>query len=94
MTEPNVANIHAATAQHSSDLLSEKMQGVLHHRLSQGLFPHKAPVGYRNLVKGRDERLASGVNIIPDPEQAHRWSLKLSMRLPLVRVRLKTFGSR
>jgi site-specific DNA recombinase len=65
-----VANIHAATAQHFSDLLSEKMQGVLRHRLSQGLFPHKAPVGYRNLVKGRDERPASGVNIIPDPEQA------------------------
>jgi site-specific DNA recombinase len=63
-----VANIHAATAQHFSDLLSEKMQGVLHHRLSLGLFPHKAPVGYRNLVKGRDERPASGVNIIPDPE--------------------------
>jgi site-specific DNA recombinase len=61
-----VANIHAATAQHFSDLLSEKMQGVLRHRLSQGLFPHKAPVGYRNLVKGRDERPASGVNIIPD----------------------------
>ena len=65
-----VANIHAATAQHFSDLLSEKMQGVLHHRLSQGLFPHKAPVGYRNLVKGRDTRPESGVNIIPDPEQA------------------------
>jgi site-specific DNA recombinase len=65
-----VANIHAATAQHFSDLLSEKMQGVLRHRLSQGLFPHKAPVGYRNLVKGRDERPASGVNIVPDPEQA------------------------
>src|SRR5580698_8223416 len=65
-----VANIHAATAQHFSDLLSEKMQGVLRHRLSQGLFPHKAPVGYRNLVKGRDERPASGVNIIPDAEQA------------------------
>ena len=65
-----VANIHAATAQHFSDLLSEKMQGVLHHRLSQGLFPHKAPVGYRNLVKGRDKRPESGVNIIPDPEQA------------------------
>jgi site-specific DNA recombinase len=63
-----VANIHAASAQHFSDLLSEKMQGVLQHRLSQGLFPHKAPVGYRNLVKGRDERPASGVNIIPDPE--------------------------
>src|ERR1700761_817854 len=45
-----VANIHAATAQHFSDLLSEKMQGVIRHRLSQGLFPHKAPLGYRNLV--------------------------------------------
>src|SRR5579872_2873315 len=65
-----VANIHAATAQHFSDLLSEKMQGVLRHRLSQGLFPHKAPVGYRNLVKGRDERPASGVNIVPDPDAA------------------------
>ena len=63
-----VANIHAASAQHFSDLLSEKMQGVLQHRLSQGLFPHKAPLGYRNLVKGRDERPPSGVNIIPDPE--------------------------
>jgi DNA invertase Pin-like site-specific DNA recombinase len=65
-----VANIHAATAQHFSDLLSEKMQGVLRHRLSQGLFPHKAPVGYRNLVKGRDERPASGVNIVPDSDAA------------------------
>lgn len=65
-----VANIHAATAQHFSDLLSEKMQGVLRHRLNQGLFPHKAPVGYRNLVKGRDERPPSGVNIVPDPETA------------------------
>jgi site-specific DNA recombinase len=65
-----VANIHAATAQHFSDLLSEKMQGVLKHRLSQGLFPHKAPVGYKNLVKGRDERPPSGANIVPDPDQA------------------------
>jgi len=46
------------------------MQGVLRHRLSQGLFPHKAPVGYRNLVKGRDERPASGVNIVPDVQNA------------------------
>lgn len=65
-----VANIHAAKAQHFSDLRSEKMQGVLKHRLSLGLFPHKAAVGYRNLVKGRDTRPDSGANIIPDREQA------------------------
>jgi site-specific DNA recombinase len=65
-----IANIHAASAQHFSDLLSEKMQGVLQHRLSQGLFPHKAPIGYRNLKKGIDQRPPSGVNIIPDNEQA------------------------
>ena len=63
-----IAKIHAASAQHFSDLLSEKMQEVLRHWLKQGLFPHKASLGYRNLVTGRDERPPSGVNIIPDPE--------------------------
>lgn len=65
-----IANIHAATSQHFSELLGEKMKKVQQHRLSRGMFPFHAPIGYLNLVHGRDERPPSGANIIPDPERA------------------------
>jgi site-specific DNA recombinase len=61
-----VANINAASSQHFSDLLGEKMKNVQRHRLSLGMFPWKAPIGYRNLVHGRDARPASGANIVQD----------------------------
>lgn len=57
-----MGNIHAAVAQHFSDILSEKMKSVLHHRVQRGLFPWKAPLGYVNTPDPN-----TGSNISPDP---------------------------
>lgn len=65
-----VANIQASNAQHFSELLGEKMKKVQEHRLSLGMFPWKSPIGYTNLVHGRDKRPTSGANIVPDPDRA------------------------
>jgi site-specific DNA recombinase len=65
-----MGNIHAAQSQHFSDLLSEKMQSVIRSRVERGLFPWKAPLGFINLVKGRDARPENGANIAPDPQRA------------------------
>lgn len=65
-----MGNVHSSFAQYFSDALSEKMSNVIRHRLSRGLFPWKAPLGYKNLIHDRDKRPASGANIVPDPARA------------------------
>jgi site-specific DNA recombinase len=72
--EPNVdetaagklaANIHGTFNQYFPDALSEKMKDRSRAAVLAGRFPWPAPLGYLN-----DSKLASGANLVPDPERA------------------------